>query len=604
MINRIARNGLVLGMLLLGLAFAVSAGAQSGPFAGLPLVGDPAPDPSPRFSFVILGDKTSGGEGKWPIYDRAVDAINLLEPDFVITVGDQIPGHMEERTLWDAEWAEYLEHARRLEMPLVLTPGNHDIANVQCYEFWKQDFGPTYFSFDYKDCHFLVLNTEEERFDGRGPVWEKMMTFAEQDLAAHKDARHTFIFFHKPMWDDPRFLDDWARLERALAGRRYTAVAGHEHYLMTERRNGNLLVVQSATGGGIGLSNVKEFGGFHSFGYVTVTGNNVTYAVVEPEGGVWPVDIAPTAFRKAIAFDLVRLDAEPPDDPLASEVTVRAKARLRNVLSEPIDLELSVEALAASGWQPESASTADGDLRFTHTLNPGGEAEQPLVFRVPRERLPYPPRVTWRLRYRGEWIEADTFPMSQEVTVPIYPADSLRTVSEWHIVGPFPLGPIDTAKLPADPAAANANFFKRFGPEDGFDPDREYEGGLKWRPARSLGRSLLNFNGLMGTLDHALAYALCGVHSPVDQVVHAVVHADNFAQLVLNGELIEEAQSFGTPGGLVYVPLRLEAGWNTLVAKLINNRGDWFIRVLVADPDGNLTFAAAPETSAAPAGAK
>lgn len=49
------------------------------------------------FSFVILGDKTSGGEGKWPIFDQAVAEINLLRPDFVITTGDQIPGHMEER---------------------------------------------------------------------------------------------------------------------------------------------------------------------------------------------------------------------------------------------------------------------------------------------------------------------------------------------------------------------------------------------------------------------------------------------------------------------------------------------------------------------------
>ena len=82
-----------------------------------------------------LGQRqSSGGEGQWPIYDRAVDAINLLQPDFVITVGDMIPGHMEDRPSWDAEWAEVMAHAKRLEAPLFLTPGNHDLAK----QYWQQ----------------------------------------------------------------------------------------------------------------------------------------------------------------------------------------------------------------------------------------------------------------------------------------------------------------------------------------------------------------------------------------------------------------------------------------------------------------------------------
>ena len=96
----------------------------------LPLIRRPWTNDADKFSFVILGDKTSGGEGKWPIYDRAVDAINLLNPDFVITVGDMIPGHMEDRPTWDAEWAEYMAHANRIEAPLFFTPGNHDLANL------------------------------------------------------------------------------------------------------------------------------------------------------------------------------------------------------------------------------------------------------------------------------------------------------------------------------------------------------------------------------------------------------------------------------------------------------------------------------------------
>lgn len=55
--------------------------------------------------------------------------------------------------------------------------------------------------------------------------------------------------------------------------------------------------------------------------------------------------------------------------------------------------------------------------------------------------------------------------------------------------------------------------------------------------------------------------------------------------------LVEEGQDFGAPGGYVYVPLHLKAGANTLIVKLINNHGDWFLRVLIADPAQSSVFA-------------
>ncbi len=558
--------------------------------SGLPVVGATEVATQDKFNFAILGDKTSGGEGKWPIFDRAVDEINLLAPDFVITVGDQIPGHMQERAAWDAEWAEYLAHARRLEAPLVLTPGNHDPANIECYRFWTEDFGPTYFAFDYHDVHFLVLNTEEERLDGRGPVWQEMMEFAEADLAAHAASRHTFVFFHKPMWDDPRYEHDWARLARALEGRSHTVVAGHEHYLMTERRGEGLYVVQSATGGGLHPSDVRAIGEFHSFGHVTVDGDAVRYAVVEPGGGVWPVEVAPAAFRKAIAHEIVTLDARPPEGVMEPVVRVRPIIRLRNVLDAPITVELEITGLAESGWKAQEGVAAVPRM----ALAPGAEAAHALAFAVEQARLPYPPGVSWRVEYRGAWLENESYPMVQETAMPLYPAGAWRVVPGWQVTGPFALGDIDTEPLPEQPAAANANFYRRLGPEDGFEPGRVYEGGRRWFEVANQGRGLLNFNGILGTLDHALGYALCGVHSPVAQRVHALVYSDNYAQVVLNGELVESAQDFGAPCGFIYAPLDLDAGWNTLVVKLINNHGDWFLRTLVADPQGNLKFAAAP----------
>jgi len=566
---------------------------------GIPMRAGDWSNDADKFSFVVIGDKTSGGEGKWPIYDRAVDAINLLDPDFAITVGDMIPGHMEERTKWDAEWAEYNEHAKRLNAPLFFTVGNHDIANVECYEFWREDFGRTYYAFDYKDCHFLVLNTEEERFDGRGPRWEAMMTFAEADLAAHTESRHTFLFFHKPMWDDPRFLNDWARLEVALKGHRFTAVAGHEHYQMTERRNGNLYVVQSATGGGIHLSDVKEYGCFHSFGFVTVDGNEVSYALVEPEGGIWPVDVAPASFRRGVVFDLVTLDAAMPEGLGTPTVTIKAELTFHNVLLEAATVRSTITPVQTCGWTPLPASDSgweiDGEsVSIARALEPGQKVTERIRFEVPVERVPFPPGVGHTVEYKGSILAKENRRMEEVNVVPIYPATATKAIPAWQIVGPFRLGPIDTSFLPREPEKANPNFYKRFGPEDGYDADRAYEGGVRWRACDPLPNGLLNFNGLMGTTDHACAYASCGVYTPIDQLVYATIYADNFAQVFLNGDLVEDAQNFGAPGGFMYVPLHLQQGWNTVVAKLINNRADWFLRFLIADPLGNLEFADHP----------
>ncbi len=559
----------------------------------LPLIDNAWSNDGDKFSFVILGDKTSGGEGKWPIYDRAVDAINLLNPDFVITVGDMIPGHMDTRPPWDAEWAEYMEHAKRIEAPLFLTVGNHDIANLECYQFWNEDFGRTYYSFEYKGCHFLIFNTEEERIDGRGPAWQKMMAWTRADLATSSDARHTFIFFHKPMWDDPRFVDDWAQIEAALGDREFTVVAGHEHYHSTLFKNGNAYVIQSATGGGLGLSEVKAWGGFHSFGHVTVDGEKTSYAVVEPEGGIWPVDVAPAAFRKAVTHELVKADALPGADFSAESVVLQTRFMLHNVLDKDVTIRLMMENFQETGWVVPLRVGGqwrmdEGVLITEKSLAPGESTAIMQTFSIPQNRLSFPPDVGWSVKYDGHWLEKEGMRMVEITTLPIHPVATYKAPETVQLIGTFPLGFIDTKPLPDSPAKANAKFYHRFGPEDGYDPSATYDGGLQWRAITPQGFGLINANALLGTRDHVAAYVSCAVYAPEAQTTHAIVAADNFSQTYVNGILVEDGQDFGAPGSFVHPKLALKKGWNTVVVKLINNRGDWFLRFLIADPKESL----------------
>ncbi|MDP6124142.1 MAG: hypothetical protein QGH20_00115 [Candidatus Latescibacteria bacterium] len=63
-----------------------------------PVMERPWTDDPDKFSFMILGDKTGGGEDNWPIFDRSVDEVNLLNPDFVIMVGELIQGYTPDTT--------------------------------------------------------------------------------------------------------------------------------------------------------------------------------------------------------------------------------------------------------------------------------------------------------------------------------------------------------------------------------------------------------------------------------------------------------------------------------------------------------------------------
>lgn len=561
----------------------------------VPVLGDSWQEPGESFSFAILGDKTSGGEGKWPIFDRAVADINGLKPFFVITTGDHIPGHMEERAPWDAEWAEYLEHAGKLNCPLVMIPGNHDIANTQCYQFWQEDRGATYFSFVYGNCLFLVLNTEEERFDGRGPVWQTMMTFVERALNTNTGVNHTFLFFHKPMWADPRFQGDWQRLLTALGERRFTAVAGHEHYLSTSSYQGNTLVIMNATGGGLQESKVHEFGCFHAFAQVNVTPDDIEMTIIEPGGPRWPVTVAPASFRAAVNRQVVRLDAQTPEGLGSPTVRVHAFAQLENPFDKAITVRLSVAPLVADGWIPApetdlSTSPDRSACSLELALEPGQQQRVAMPFDVPDTALALPPAVAWDIRYDGQWLTREAMPMEEVNAVPLYPSAAWRDISHWQVAGPFPLGAIDVSRLPEDPKAACPGLFAWFGPEDGHRENARFAGDVSWRPAVSSAQGLLNLNAILGTVDLAAAFNAFAVYSPGEQRTHALVYADNFAQVYVNGVLQERAQEFGAGSGWVYAPLSLHAGWNDVVVKVINNRGDWFLRCLVADPRGDLRF--------------
>jgi len=116
---------------------------------------------NPRdFQFVIIGDRT-GGANAQGTFKMAMDQINLLQPEFVINVGDVIEGYSDDKAELHAEWDDVDKMLNTLEMPFFRTPGNHDIANKTAQAVWRERHGATYYYFVYKDVLFMILDSED-----------------------------------------------------------------------------------------------------------------------------------------------------------------------------------------------------------------------------------------------------------------------------------------------------------------------------------------------------------------------------------------------------------------------------------------------------------
>ena len=237
-------------VLLVCLAITSSAAAQAPDFPDrMPIVERPFSDDPDKFSFAIIGDKTGGGLDKWHVFDRAISEINSLQPDFAIMVGDLIQGVTTDREQLDAEWAEFWQHESPLTVPFLLLPGNHDITNRVMYDYWVEHIGRTYSAFTYKDCLFIILNTEERHGLPQGVEnWfgEAQIRYAAEKLGQHPDVRHTFVLLHKPAWLHEE--SGWSQIEEMLGNRAYTVFAGHYHNLTLHTRNDRRYFVLSATG--------------------------------------------------------------------------------------------------------------------------------------------------------------------------------------------------------------------------------------------------------------------------------------------------------------------------------------------------------------------
>jgi hypothetical protein len=239
-----------------------------------------------NFQFVIIGDRTGGADARG-IFDRAIGQINLLQPEFVINVGDAVEGYSTDPDELNAMWDEFDGMVKKLDMPFFRTVGNHDMSNEAMRQVWLERHGATYYHFVYGDVLFLVINSDEiirpspsgieekiklyNRLQVEDPATatamleefmkdesvvaslgqpvdfgEKQVAYFRKALAENPDVRWTFLFLHEPAWENPS--DSFLAIEELLQNRDYTFFAGHLHYYDIDERHGHDYITMGPAG--------------------------------------------------------------------------------------------------------------------------------------------------------------------------------------------------------------------------------------------------------------------------------------------------------------------------------------------------------------------
>jgi 3',5'-cyclic AMP phosphodiesterase CpdA len=238
-------------------------------------------DADDKFTFAIITD-LNGGERKG-IFEIAIEQVNLLRPELIVTVGDLIDGVSENKDSLNMEWDFFDNRAKKAKAPLFHVGGNHDLTNPAMREVWTDRYGARYYHFVYKDVLFLALDTEDysearrqeifvardaaiKVMDGPNPekandmeyfkmpervtgeIGKEQSEYFKKILDQYPNVKWTFLFMHKPVWQR-RDEGGLTLIEQALSTRPYTVFNGHFHsYSHTEKNNRDYIML-GTTGG-------------------------------------------------------------------------------------------------------------------------------------------------------------------------------------------------------------------------------------------------------------------------------------------------------------------------------------------------------------------
>jgi len=380
------------------------------------------------FQFVIFGDRTGGEPAGLKYLRQAVADTNLLDPDFVITVGDMIQGY-NRPVEWMWQMREFKEIMAGLNMNWMPVAGNHDIywdfRDLARPDFhheanYEKHFGPLWYSFVHKQQGFIALYSDEGNLATREKGFndsrmqnmsDEQMHFLEQALSRMKECNQVFLFLHHPRWLGGNYEGcNWPQVHKMLvaAGNVSAVFAGHIHHMTYQGPVDGIEYFTLATTGGHLAMDSPELGYLHHYNVVTVRPEKFSVATY-PVGTV----IDPKKFEMEFLQDVQIVRGMIPErvgDKLGIDLrgafSSSYAVRIPNPGKKPI--EFTVSPKLDGGWRalPDHQHVvvapgktegmsfhfyragADGPLAWDEYVNPAFAMEVHYLHESARVRLP------------------------------------------------------------------------------------------------------------------------------------------------------------------------------------------------------------------------
>lgn len=217
------------------------------------------------FSFLTIADVQGMIQSMYDESHKAVSALlgdeRTSEFDFILNAGDMCDNGKNFR-----QWGMALDTYKDLTInsSMFMTSGNHENGSGALGRYFNfteskdgavQAISKEYYSFDYANAHFIVLDTNDSSASGLGA---EQLAWLENDLA-NTNAKWKFVLMHKSLYSagshalDADVVAMRAQLTALFAQKGVNVVfGGHDHtytetYLLDE--NGN--VVNKTDGNGV-----------------------------------------------------------------------------------------------------------------------------------------------------------------------------------------------------------------------------------------------------------------------------------------------------------------------------------------------------------------
>ncbi|MFZ5981598.1 MAG: metallophosphoesterase [Candidatus Zixiibacteriota bacterium] len=241
--------------------------------------------------FAVMGDRTSGIVPG--VYDTIIEEVQILRPDFVITVGDMIDGYVDDTLVMNRKWEEFTGIVEPLSMPIYYTPGNNDIFSDLSEAWYPGHIGRRFYSFDYNGLHFIILDNSRVETSTELPAGQ--MAWLTKDLTDHQNAAYTFVFMHKPFWYLTTAENKPDTLHTLFVTYGVDAVfTGHYHDYFSGEYDGIKYTSMGSSGGG---TRISPTGLEYHFGWVTVDADGIHIGLID-KGSVRPREETTAADRK------------------------------------------------------------------------------------------------------------------------------------------------------------------------------------------------------------------------------------------------------------------------------------------------------------------